>query len=641
MHFKIAIFTNLLDKFLIFLLFVFFYSPFLFLGFYLNKKSIINKFFILPFSFLLSNVFYGFLIIVFNFFRLKINEGALFLIILIFFIYIINFFLIKKTLKLNKVVVNILNDKNFYIFFVFLLILFISFFSIPAFPDGDAALHISKISKFVNDKFSFYSPFDTNLVDIVFPFTSSYLVSSLTSFILKLSPLSVWSFSLVFYIVIDYLTLTGFFYWLFSKKLISIILSFLYIIISRFQVSFLTYTYPNNHNIIAFYFMVFSFFSYFLEKNNKKIFYYLFLISIISYQMIHIAMSSVLFFIILSLYLAIFIFLYIKKFFYLRLKFKIRLKEILTMVLGLFFSFVPLFIYVFYLIFLYKLDYNTKIIKITENTDPFIINLYKIYTEFNLKNKIFFYFKDINFDLNFPFFGNYFLQFFLYFLLFILSYKNKNFKLLFFSLFVFFINLLIFNFGFISQKILPLWLLMRIEQTSFVIFIISFLLIYLLFIKILDNKKGYYLYLIFLLFLIFSSVFRLQKTRIYAREINTYYQNCELYWSQISRKINFYGKIYTFGGCEYPQYLLNVYTINSRYSPYLKQKNELDNLFSILINDKSFKKEDFNQIKFFLKKNINFIVFKNCNYLEKIKKLNFKLNLGDIKKIDDSCIIKI
>lgn len=643
MDFKITIFITFFDKFLIFLFLCFFYLPFFIIGFYLNKKKIINKFFIIPFSFVSSNILYGLIIFIISFLNLEIKRIAFYIIFFIILIYFLSFLFFFKVIrkKIKEILFN-LNKLDSFFFSLFSTIFFIAFFSIPAFPDGDAALHISKISKFVNNKFNFFSPFDSNSVDIVYPGSSSYLVFSLISFITKLSPLSVWSFSLVFYLIIDYFALTGFFYWLLSKRLISILFSFFYLLIFRFKVSLMTYPYPNNQNILVFYFILILFFDFFLNKKNKNLFLVLFSLSIFSYQMIHIAMSPVIFFVIFSLYLSIIVYLLIKRTFNLKFNIFFRLKEILNMFIFLILSFIPIIFYVIYLLFFYKLNYYSRIIKIDENTDPFIVNLYKIYTEFNIKNKIIFYFKDLNFDTNFPFFGGYFIHFLFYFLLFIISYKKENYKLLFFALFSFFINLLIFNFGFVSQKILPLWLLMRIDQTNFVIFIVSFLLIYLLFIKILGSKKGYYLYLFLLLFLIFSSIYRLQLSRIYAREFNISYQNCEFYWKQLSKKINFYGRIYVFGGCEYPQYLLNVYTINSRYSPLWKEKSILDYYFSrVLSNDNNLTNDDFKKVKNFLKENINFIVFKDCNYLNKLKRLGNELNFNQIKKIDNSCIIKL
>lgn len=639
MDYKITLFLTAIDKFKIFLFLSFLYLPFLFIGIYLNRKKIINKFLVIPFSFVLSNCFYGILIYFFSFFNFKINQINYLIIYLLFFLYFLNlYFLFKFKSKIKGLLSLFFNYKNL-LFFLYVFILFISYFSIPSFPAGDAVLHISKINHILNNGFNFFSPFNKGQLDIGYLTNPTYFILSLISYNIKFTPLAVWSFSLVFYLLIDFFVLTGFLYWLFKNKLVAYNLSFFYFLIFRQGISALTFPYPNNQINASFLFLIIFLINY-LKENNKNIlntYLILIFLSLIAYQMTHLAMSSLIFFIIISILILYLILFKI-------LKSKIDLKKIIKLILIILLGLFPLVFYVLFLLF--KLKFNqSSLISVSDKIDPFILDLYNNnYSRFDLKN-IYFYFKEINFldDKGRYFFGSwYFIELISYFLVILFSFKNKLFNLFYFVCFSLILNILIFNFGFITQKILPLWLLMRIDQSNFIIFIAVFLFLWFLFEK-LDSKNGLRIFIFLLIFLNFSNIFKIQASRDYSRRLNSGYQECEFFWQKVSKDFNLNGKIYIYEGCEESQYLINTQTINSRYSLNYGDKKQLDQLFRELkLKKTSFKKENLN--KHISKANLDFIIIRPCEkeFLKVLKNnIDYKKVFNNFEPDKNFCVFKI
>lgn len=621
MDYKITLFLTAIDKFKIIFLLAFYYFPFIFSGLYLNKKKLINKFLILPFSFLAANVFYGILAYFFSYFNLKIGQTFYFVASSLIIFYLIGFYFFIKNFN-KKDSVDFLKSgltKESLIFFVFLTTIFISFFSIPSAPAGDAVLHISKVSQIVSNGFSLTSPFNKGEIDIGYPTNATYLVLSNISYFLQYSPLSIWSFSLVFFLILDFLTLTGFFYWLFKDKWLAILLAFFNFVLFRGGISAMTAVYPNNQISIAFYFLIIFFFQYFINtKDDKNINPWLLVIAILSAQFIHIAMSALLSVFVVALWFATLI-LY---FFYQNKDkglIKVFFEKTVKVIPVILISFLPLMVYVFFVTT--KGGISTGVLTtVSEKTDPFIIDLYNQYSRFSLKN-IDFYFKNIDLgDGKYSFFFNYvyFLQFISFFVLILLAIVLAMPNLLFYGLFSLIVNILIFNFGFVTQKVLPLWLLMRIDQSALVIFLTVFLILYFFFIKV-DKNYGYKLFIAFLVFLNLSLIYRIQASRDYARELNSGYQECEFYWKKLDQFVNLSGDIFVYKGCEGPQYLLNVRSINSRYSKNYFLRKQFINYFSALNNTKKKIAKD-KRILSLLKKYVHYLIIRPCEN-EKFDKL--------------------
>lgn len=569
-NYKIAIFLTNIDRLLIFLLLSFFYFQFTFLGFYLNKKNILNGYLILPFSFIASSSLFGILNFFANLFNSEIKTIFIFFLFITFSLYIINFFyFFKDYLYLKSKFFNALKEKSIYVGLFLMILIFITFFGIPSFPDGDAAFHISKINYQLHNGFSFKSNFNPHINEFAYPLNSTHFILTIIAYLTKFSPYSVWSYSLVFYALIFLLSIFGFLYWLLDDKFKSLFLGVL-IFILRENVSFTTHPYPNNQHLFLGFFFLISLYYFFQNQSLYSLIF--FILSLLGFQFTHISQSSLLIIFFITSFLA-FIFLskiLHKKKLFLIVKNLFFRKENLFLLLAVF----PLIFHVLYVI--NNFDYHSKIIAINEETDPFIINLYSVYARFNLRGIIDYFFKDlINFDNSSELFflKNNFIQFLILFLIIAFSLRYRNKKLLYFSFFILFSNLIIFNLGFISQKILPLWLMMRVDYYfNYLVFIAVFCLINFLFEKIISKKNlANSLFLFFLFFLVISFIPRLQNVRNYARNINIGYANCEFFWKQVNDRIKLNGIVYTYG-CVYPQYYLDVLTLNTRY----EMKEEID-----------------------------------------------------------------
>ena len=601
--YKIAIFLRNFDKLLIFIYLSFFYLQFIFLGFYFHKKKIINKYLIIPFSFVFSSFIFGILNYLANFFKLKSDFASYILLIVTLFFYLINIFYFFKNFSDIKVkVINLLSNKFFYLVLFFLFFIFLAFFGIKAFPAGDAVFHISKINFQLNNGFSFNSNFNLDLKEIGYPLNSTHFILTIVVFLTKISPYSVWSFSLVFFTLIFFLSLVGFFFWLLKDEKKGFFLGILFFLM-RDTISFSTAPYPNNQHIIASFFIFISLYNFFFHNNKLETIIFM-ILSFLGYQFIHISESAVLSIFIASSLLA---FIFIKIFFE-----KENLKKYFSFIFSikklslLFIICLPIFFHSIYVI--KNFDYS-QMTKINDKTDPFIINLYSIYKNFDLKDKINFYFKDLVIvdNLNeFFFLKGFFVHFLLIFILIAFALKDKNRQILYLSLFVLFTNVFVFNLGFITQKILPLWLMMRIDYfTYYIIFITVFYLINFLFERITDKRKASFLILSFLFFLVTSIFPRIQQVREDLRQINRGYTECEFFWKKVSDRVKLNGKIYVFEGCEEPQYYLNVLTLNSRYETEEEQsfKKELDRNFR---SKKPKPVTDFKNL-------VDYVVLRNCD----------------------------
>ena len=470
--------------------------------------------------------------------------------------------------------------------------------------------------------------------EFAYPINAAHFILTIIAFLTKYSSYSIWSFSYLFYTLMFYLSLVGFFYWLLNDEKKGFLFGGIFFLMRDF-VSFSIVPYPNTQHIYSSFFVIISLYNYFFSE--KKIISFVFLIlSFLGYQFIHISESALLSIFLISIF-STFIFLKIffeKKDFKSFFSFRFLIKNIFF----LFPIFFPIFFHSIYVI--KNFDYS-QLIKINEKTDPFIVNLYSIYQNFNLKNTINFYFKDltINDNLNeFFFLKGFFVNFILLFILIGFSWKEKNKKLLYFSLFVFFTNIFVFNLGFITQKILPLWLMMRIDYfIYFVIFISIFYLINFLFEKIINNKfKSEFLFLFFMFFLLISIIPRIQKVREYSRMINKYSVECELFWNKLNDKVKFSGAVYSFKACSNQQFYLNVLTLNSRYNSEEKQKitKQLDKNLS-LKKPKAVKN---------FKNFVNYLVIGDCNK-NKFKKYNKIIKSKKIYLFPDNnpqfCVFKI
>jgi hypothetical protein len=630
MDYKITLFLTAIDKLKIIFLLAFYYFPFIFAGLYLNKKKLINKFLILPFSFLAANVFYGILAYFFSFFNLKIGQTFYFVASSLIIFYLIGFYFFIKNFSKKEFFdfLKLSLTKESLIFFVFLATIFISFFSIPSAPAGDAVLHVSRINHILFNGYSFESPFNKDELDLSYPSNVVYFIIPQISFLFKYTSFSVWSFSLVFFLILDFLTLTGFLYWLFKDKCLAILLAFFNFVLFRSGISAMTAVYPNNQISIAFYFLIIFFFQYFKNtKDDKNINPWLLMIPILGAQFIHIAMSALLSVFVVALWLATLI-LY---FFYQnkdKRLIKVFFEKTVKVIPVILISFLPLLVYVFFVVT--KGGISTGVLTtVSEKTDPFIIDLYNQYSRFSLKN-IDFYFKNIDLgDGKYGFFFNYvyFIQFVSLFVLILLAIALAIPNLLFYGFFSLIVNILIFNFGFFTQKVLPLWLLMRLDQSILVIFLTVFLILYFFFIKV-DKNYGYKLFIAFLVFLNFSLIYRIQASRDYARLMNKGYQECEFFWKKVNGYVNLSDNVFVFEGCEEPQYLLNTQTINSRYSKNYFLRKEFINYFSALNNTK--KKIAKNKIILsLLKKYVDYLIIRPCEN-EKFEKLK---SIIDFEKV--------